>query len=283
LITLSFTALAYSEEPENVSVCRLKADPAAFNHKLVQVTSFVSHGFEDFSLQEPICNSTFDIWIEYGGKAVSGTVFCCGGSGERTRRKEMKVEDISIPLVEDENFRKLDRLLQVPPSYAIAHATIIGRFFSGKEISYPKGKRWGGYGHMGCCSLLVIQQVVAVDPHDRDDLDYESFVDQPDVDKLKCGGYQDLAEILPYQNMLAAQENAETGEGGWAFDDPQRVAVNGLAKLLKLNEESITGMKEMRKSRGKTVYEWHLTGRKTRYMVVVTRPLLAFLLRSQAG
>jgi hypothetical protein len=281
ILALSLTTLAFSEVPQEVSVCELKADPAAFNHKLVQVTSFLSHGFEDFSLQEPGCDSTFDIWLEYGGNFVSGTVYCCGGAGERTRPKQMEVENISIPLLEDENLHKLDRLLRVPPVYAIAHATLVGRFFAGREIPDPEGKRWGGYGHMGCCSLLVIQQVLAVDPHDRNDLDYESFVDQPDIDKLKCGGYRDLISILPYHDMLEAEEKAETAEGGWAFDDPERVAVDGLAKLLKLDEKSVTGMKETRKSQGKIIYEWHARG-KTRYMVVVNRPYwLSFYSRKQ--
>ena len=271
LIPLSATSLAFSEEPEKVSVCELKTDPAAFDHKLVQATSFLSHGFEDFTLLDPSCGSWPDIWLEYGGKAASGTMNCCGVTNARTRPNQVQVENVSIPLVEDENFHKLDSLLQVPGAYAIAHATVVGRFFSGKQISYPKAKHWGGYGHMGCCSLFVIQQVLAVDPHDRDDLDYESYVDQPDVDKLKCGGYQDLMAMLPYHDMLAAQGNAESGEAGWAFDDPQRVAVSGLAKLLKLDERSVTGVKERRKSQGKTIYEWHPSG-KTRYMVVVTRP-----------
>jgi hypothetical protein len=152
----------------------------------------------------------------------------------------------------------------------MAHASLVGRFFAGKEISDPRGKRWGGYGHMGCCSLLVIQRVLSVDPHDRDDLDYESFVDMPDVDKIKCG-YQDLMDILPYRDMLKAQEVAETEEGKWAFDDPQRVAVSGLAKLLKRDAASITKMKERRRSEAKIIYDWHSIG-TTRYMVVVTRP-----------
>lgn len=269
-VLIGLTIFCFSEEPEKISVCQLKADPANFNHKLVQVTSFVSHGFEDFSLQEPSSDATFDIWLEYGGKNVSGTVYCCGGSGERTRRKQMEVENISIPLVEDENFRTLDRLLQVPGAYAIAHATVVGRFFSGQEMSYPGGKRWGGYGHMGCCSLLVIQQVLGVDAHDRDDLDYESFVDQPDLEKLKCSSYRYLTPIRPYHDILRAQENAESEQGEWAFEDPQRVALAGLANLLKVDEKSISGMKESQKAQGNVVYEWARDTKK--YMVVVSRP-----------
>jgi hypothetical protein len=182
----------------------------------------------------------------------------------------VQIENVLIPLVDDENFHKLDGLLHVPRAYAIVHATLVGRFFSGKQISYPKAKYWGGYGHMGCCSLFVIQQVLSVDPHNRNDLDYESYVDQPDVDKLKCG-YQELTEMLPYKDMLAAQEAAEASDGAWAFEDPQRVAANGLTKLLKLDEKSITKMKELRRSQGKIIYDWHPKG-ETRYMVVITRP-----------
>jgi len=279
-VLAGLSTFVFSEEPEKVSVCQLTADPASFNHKLIQVTSFLSHGFEDFTLLDPSCVAGPDIWLEYGGKAASGTVYCCGGTGARSRPKEIKVENISIPLIEDDNFRKLDGLLQAPGHYAIAHATFLGRFFSGREISYPKGKHWGGYGHMGCCSLLVIQQVLAVDPHDRNDLDYESYVDQPDVDKLNCGGYRDLTGVLPYQDMLAAQTNAEGGKEFWAFDDPRRVAIEGLAKLLKVDGTTIA-VKELRKSQGKIIFEWHPKGKK-RYMVIITRPYwLSFYSHSQ--
>lgn len=52
-------------------------------------------------------------------------------------------------------------------------------------MHYPRGTYWGGYGHMGCCSLLAIQEVKSVNPVDRDDLDYGASVDQPDVGKLR--------------------------------------------------------------------------------------------------
>jgi hypothetical protein len=43
-------------------------------------------------------------------------------------------------------------------------ATLVGRFFSGRKERWPVGDSWGGSGHLGCCSLLVIQQVLAIDP-----------------------------------------------------------------------------------------------------------------------
>ena len=271
LVVLSLAALAICEEPEKVTVCDLKADPPAFNHKLVQVTSFLSHGFEDFTLQDPSCDDWPDVWLEYGGKAASGTMYCCGVTNARTRTEQIEVENVPVSLADDDNFRKLDKLLEIPGSDAMAHAVIVGRFFSGREVTDTRGKHWGGYGHMGCCSLLVIQQVVGVDPHDRGDLDYESYADPPGLEKLKCGGYRYLTPIQPYQDMLQGQKDAESGVAGWTLLDPQRVAVDGLAKLLKIDPRSITTMKESRKSQGKIVYRWHSKG-KPAYTVVVARP-----------
>jgi hypothetical protein len=279
-IFLGFSALAFSEEPLSASVCQLKSDPASFNHKLVRITSFMSHGFEDFSLQDPMCGSWFDIWLEYGGKSASGTVYCCGGSGERTRPKQIEVEGISIPLTEDRNFQTFDKLLHVPNTDTMVRATIIGRFFSGEKTLRRDGKaQWAGYGHLGCCSLLIIQQVLSVDPRNRNDLDYETFAEQPD---LKHCGYRDLTPLQPYRDMLDAQENAEMGERAWAFDDPQRVAVDALAGLLKITPGLITGVKREKASQGKVIYKWHPKGKPVRYRVVVTRPYwLSFYSRQQ--
>jgi hypothetical protein len=198
-------------------------------------------------------------------------MYCCGVTNARTRTEQIEVENVPVSLADDDNFRKLDKLLEIPGSDAMAHAVIVGRFFSGREVTDTRGKHWGGYGHMGCCSLLVIQQVVGVDPHDRGDLDYESYADPPGLEKLKCGGYRYLTPIQPYQDMLQGQKDAESGVAGWALLDPQRVAVDGLAKLLKIDPRSITTMKESRKSQGKIVYRWHSKG-KPAYTVVVARP-----------
>ncbi len=149
-----FAGVATCEDQRlTVTVCQLKGDPAAYNHKLVEVTGFVSHAFEDFTLFDPTCSSWPGVWLEYGGKAKSGTMYCCGVSADRHRPKELKVEDISIPLTDDEPFRKFDKLIQPPFRSgihgSIVHATLVGRFFSGRRIKYPKGSSWGGYGHMG--------------------------------------------------------------------------------------------------------------------------------------
>lgn len=269
-VPTSQTAQKQGSEPEKVNICQLKNDPAAYNHKLIQVTGFVSHGFEDFTLFDPSCVSRPAVWLEYGGTVVSGTMYCCGVTAARSRPEQLIVEDIPITLVDDERFREFDKLLHRPPD-SVVHATIVGRFFSGEQIEYPAGKSWGGYGHMGCCSLLAIQQVVSVDPQDRDDLDYGASADQPNIDKEGCG-YKFLTDIRPYNDLIEAQRRAELGGRETAFNDPQKVASEALARLLNIDEKSITGIREARKSQGRIIYQWHPKSKRASYMVVVSRP-----------
>jgi hypothetical protein len=182
------------------------------------------------------------------------------------------VEKIPIPLIANEQFREFDRLLQRRPD-SVVHATIVGTFFAGKPVTYPTGTFWGGYGHMGCCSLLAIQQVKSVDQQDRADLDYGASADQPKINKAGCG-YKFLTDIEPDNDIIQFQKRADSGEREWSFGDPHRVASEGLARLLKIEEKSIAGIKETRRSQGRVVYQWRPTPNGKSYMVVVSRPFL---------
>ena len=261
---------AASEQPEKVTVCQLKANPPKYDHKVIEVTGFLSHGFEDSSLFDPHCPEWPVVWMEYGGTAASGTMYCCGVIAERTRPKQMVVEDIQIPLLDDTYFQAFDKLLHRRPD-SVVHASLVGRFFSGKRNEAFGPTSWSGYGHMGCCSLFVIQQVLSVDPHDRDDLDYGASADQPNSDKVGCG-YRDLLALEPYRDAIEAQHKAEAGQRVWAFDDPQRVAIDSLVQAAKLEEGSIKLMKRIRTVPGRIVYEWKPAKQRATYMVVVSRP-----------
>jgi hypothetical protein len=273
---LFFLAIAPCEEQaESVTVCQLKNNPAAYNHRLVEVTGFVSHDFEDFTLNDPTCPSWPGVWLEYGGKSKSGTVYWGGGDADRQRPKELVVEDIPIPLIEDERFREFDELIQPPfrsgRHGSLVHATLMGRFFSGRQIHYPKATYWGGYGHFGCCSLLAIEQIKSVSPQDRDDLDYGASADQPHIDKTGCG-YSDLTPIGSTSGLIKAQRQADLEEHNWVFDDPLHVATDALARFAHVDEQSIAGVKQTRKAQGRLVYEWSPGKKSETYMVVVSRP-----------
>lgn len=277
--------VSWCEEPQKVTVCQLTDDPPAFNHKLVRVEAFVSHDFEDFMLFDPACNAAWGaVWLEYGGTAKSDTIYCCGPTNGKRRPRELHVENIPVPLVENDLFRLFDKQIQPPlrsGKYgSVVHATIVGRFFAGRKETYPNGESaWAGYGHMGCCSLLAIQEIESVDPQDSNDLDYGASYDQLDVEKVGCGP-QVLLPSEPRTSLIHDQQLADRGERAWAFDDPQRVASDGLIGFAKLKATGPLALKETRRAPGRIVYEWRENAYAFPMMVVVSRPyLLSFYAR----
>ena len=256
------------DKPLRVSPCELKDAPGAYNHKLVEVTGFISHGFENFTIFVPECKSWPSIWLEYGGTAASGTMYCCGVTTQRERPQPLLVEEIPITLVDDERFREFDKLIRRRPD-SIVRATLVGRFFSGEKETYEDRVRWGGYGHMGCCSLLAIQQVASVEPQSSTELDYGFEPEQPDIKKPNCG-YDILSDMLDFGPLLKAQREAEMSQAEWFFNDPKRVGTSSLGKLLSIAEDSIE-LKQTRQAQGRVIYEWHPRGEKS-YMIVVSRP-----------
>ena len=259
-----------SDKPLRVSPCELKNAPGAYNHRLIEVTGFISHGFENFSIFDPECKSWPSIWLEYGGTAASGTMYCCGVTAERARPEPLIVENIPVTLVDDERFREFDKLIRRRPD-SVVRATLIGRFFSGEKVTYEDRVRWGGYGHMGCCSLLAIQQVVAVEPQSSSELDYGLAPEQPDIGKGQCSSYDILIDMLDFGPLLKAQRDAELSQAEWLFTDPKRVGTSSLGKLLSVADDSIE-LKQTRQSQGRVIYEWWPTGKKQSYMIVVSRP-----------
>jgi len=267
---LTVRSAAYCQDSQKVTPCQLKSDPASYNHKLVELTSFVSHGFEDFTLFDPTCPTWPDVWLEYGGTVASGTMYCCGVSNNRSRPQNLEVEKISVPLVDNEPFRAFDKLIQRSPD-SVLHATIVGRFFAGSDGDGPPGSSLRGYGHMGCCSLLAIQQVLTVDTQDISDLDYRAYPDEPRSDKTRCG-FRQLISTSAYSDFMQTQKAAESGQRDWAFVEPERAARDSLARLLKIDELSIQRMRQIRAAQGRLVYEWRPPKKHFSYVIEVSRP-----------
>lgn len=256
--------------PEEVTVCQLQTDPAKYNHKLIKITGFISHGFEDFAIFDPECESRQGIWLEYGGTKASNTMYCCGVVPGHSRPENITVENIQVPLVDDDQFKKLELILKKRYD-TVMHATIVGRFFSGEKVKYPGGEHWSGYGHAGCCMLLVIQQVMSVDSQNRARLDYGSSADQPNLEGEGCG-YRILSSDWRFTHAIDLQRKAESGERSWAFDSPLKVATDALSRHTGIAESSIARLKQVRQSEGRIVYEWRPKRSEFTFMVVVARP-----------
>ncbi len=144
----------------------LFADPALYDHKLIRVTGQVSHGFENFTLRDPTLDANAFVWLEYGGRVASKTTYCCGSAPGELRTGVLTIDGIAIPLKADKQFRRFDALVKRKEAI-VAQVTMVGRFFAGERTSSPNGDTWTGYGHLGCCSLLAIRQIVSVKQVDR--------------------------------------------------------------------------------------------------------------------
>jgi hypothetical protein len=224
-----------------VSVCDLLADPAAHDREVVELTTFVSHGFEDFTLFDPRCAAGGSrVWVEYGGTFASGTMYCCGVARERSRKAPLVIRGVETTIVEDEKLRRFDKLVQRKPD-SIVHATLRGRFFAERA-----------FGHFGLFSLFVIEQVVAVDPQDRRDLDSRASADPPDADCVS-------REALEYAEILERQRQADAGARVWAFTDPKRVAAERLPGV---------ALRRVSKGPGRVTYR----DARKKLWVVVSRP-----------
>lgn len=169
-----------TEQPTEITVCALQKEPQKWNHKLVRVSGYATHGYEESSLVDPKCNGYVEgtpIWMEYGGRVGTGTIYFGSGANTRPRAKQLTVDRVPVPLVEDANFKQLDRLLQSHPNtrdVAIVPVTVQGHFFAGVKRNGEYGR---GYGHFGCCTLFVIEKVEYVAEHPLSLKEVEKFAE----------------------------------------------------------------------------------------------------------
>lgn len=251
LVLLACAAPSLAEEAKHAGVCEIKKDPAAWDRSLVQVTAFVSHGFEDFTLFDPTCDSPNSIWVEYGGTASSGSVYCCGVSTNRTRPEPIRVDGIAVPLAVDEHFRRFDRMVQRKPEYSLVHATLVGRFLAGDRQAVPNGEVFfGGYGHLGCCSLLILEKVLAVDEPADIGLDYSNSAGQKWNTRPGCAITRSNDERT--SSFIDVQHQAERN-AAWRFDNPERVAREAFTRLTGEHQVPVT-IKRTGKSQGRIMY-----------------------------
>lgn len=218
----------------------------------------------------------------YGGNVQSDTSYCCPGeAASRTRPKPVTIEGVQIPLVEDVTFREFTGLLKREADTTV-RLTAIGRFFSGAKQTVGGQTRWGGAGHLGCCSLFVIQRVESFEPHTRSDVDYAAEAGRYEKEGCEYGQLKYLEQVsIPYpapemEQAMAAQHEADSREAEWRFTDPQRVAVESLKRHYP---DQIPVLRTVTKTPARHVFRWR-RGRN-HVIVVVTRPYwLSFYAKS---
>ncbi len=249
--------------PRAVTFCDLAESPDSYNGVLVRITGFMTHGFEESGFSDPGCGPTprnFSIWIDYGNGA-----------------KTLKVEGIEIPLTEDAVFRSFLELVLRERDTTV-HATVVGRFFAGKKTDAKGENSLRGYGHMGCCSLLGLQQIESFAPHSRSDLDYTAEAGwyengRSEAESCKSGGYGYRKHVsltwdrARLQDTIAQQKEADSGSADWRFTDPRQVAIESL----KPYSDNLTPLPELVKdTTARKVFSWRAGSRS--WVVVVIRP-----------
>jgi hypothetical protein len=274
-IVLAAVTISRAEEPLKVTACQLKKDPPSYNHKLVEITGFVTHASRNFTIYDPNCPSFPAIWLEYGGTINSGTVNCCKTMADRRRSQELVIDGVPVPLTVNQHFEDFDKAIQPPlrpgQSGAVEHATLIGTFFAGQQMQDPdNGHYWGGFGYMGCCSMLAIQEVKDPDSEWHPDLDYGES-----NEKLDFPPGCDLRPLLPAEQDAAwmqAQHDADSESRDWVFTDPARVASDALSHATHISNDRLAQIKLTHDTPARKTYEWTAAGDSKSYMAIVSRP-----------
>ena len=156
---LSFAA---PEHVVNTTLCELASNPEAFNHKLVKLSGDVTHGYKLFTLADATCKPNLSsIWLTYGGLVSAPSIFNAQQM-DAPRFEKLAIDDISTMLVDDALFKKFNKLVSSMVDRPQVRVTLIGRYFAGHPEQIAGFKLWKGFGPMGCCTLLVIQQIVDV-------------------------------------------------------------------------------------------------------------------------
>jgi hypothetical protein len=175
--------------PVDVSFCQLAKSPKEFDGKTIRVRGTLSINFEDFTLYARDCKTDQWIWLTFGGD-VPGIVVSMVNDNYRKPGKDLEINGVTYGIKKDDNFRRLYAMIAArrgqKPAYTVT-ATLTGAFLAGQETKAANGKTtsYSGYGHLGCCSLLVITQVSDVSSVPPADLTVRGTVLGPDAKPMK--------------------------------------------------------------------------------------------------
>jgi hypothetical protein len=160
----SFSQAPPNEPIRDVEVCQILSDPAAFDGQRVRFRGRLEFEFEDLAVDDNACGLPLfhtGVWWTYGGESLLAH-----------QPAMKKIHALTSPVLRDPQFEEFDERIRARRSkkpdgeacrshrqcaYYDVVATYTGRFFAGKKM--PGRTIAGGFGHMGCCHLFVIEQV----------------------------------------------------------------------------------------------------------------------------
>jgi hypothetical protein len=163
------------------------------------------------------CDTHQSIWLAFGGD-VPGIVASTVNDNLRKPGSEVKVNGVAYGIKKDESFHKLYALIAArhgdKPDYSVT-ATLTGMFFAGEERTTATGTvNFGGYGHLGCCALLVITQVSDVESVPPANLNLRGVL--IGVDSKPVEGFTVFDDVLG-GSPPERQKTVTNGHGEFAF------------------------------------------------------------------
>jgi hypothetical protein len=157
--------------PPTVAFCDLVSNPRAFDGQWIQVRGEVSLAFEHFSLREQGCEKplTKNVWLMYGGDEETPITFCCGDHSQ-LKGKDIVVRGHAVSLIRNapmEDFiakvraRRKRQVNGEPCREFLCNLYDVSANIVGLFLAAPNNPRnpMSGFGHLGCCHLLVIHKV----------------------------------------------------------------------------------------------------------------------------
>jgi hypothetical protein len=266
--------VAGQERPFDTTACALTQHPDRYNEGLVSVEGLITVGPEEFMLHDANCGDEHGkIWLEFGGGVESP-----GGSpaAHSTKNRPKTFESLQLPLNQDRDFNALQKLLQDAQKSGktkMLHATLIGKYFAGKPTPTVTGVIRAGYGRLGCCSLLIIEEVGTVEP------DIEEPVDFSPVSKV---GPKTLAKgctivelTVPPREDEDQLERKSLKDEYQYLHDPKKVAARAISVQDPTSAEDIEKQLQTDSPTSSLAsYTWASTSADatTSYHIVVNRP-----------
>jgi len=212
---------AAQERAFDVTACQLTQHPDKYNEGLVSVEGLITIGPEEFMLHDRHCgDGSGRIWLEFGGGIPSpGMANAHGKSGPAE----------GLPLTTNRDFDALQKLVQAAQGKTkMLHATLIGKYFAGKPTTIAGGETVrAGYGRLGCCSLLVIEEVVSVGPELEEPVDF-SPVAKMSARALAKGCTIAELQLSPREDEDQLERNSLKDEYQY-LHDPKKVAARAVA------------------------------------------------------
>lgn len=249
--------------------CELAANAADLDNQSVMVRGELHIEFEDSSFVRD-CNAKWlQIWVTFAGDVETPVIYCCGPH-ERPPNSTLRINGIELQLKKDDKFQTFWRLLNEERAFTPTGvrcffncyvnrvtATFKGHFFFGEK----SGLR--GYGHMGCCSLFVIEEVSDVSAQ---------HTQIPFGDDFECTHDKELLSVNK-NDVIQAQETAnKEGDTPTAYDVGENLVRH---KMEKYRDDFDTGDNTVFQNGEVSTtaeYVWLSKNKLTSYDVHLQRP-----------